>query len=82
MMQTGITNELGLFVDMHNKKTPVRRKIANEEMEDGPVLAIDTVNGTIYELPWLGLFSHENTIHAPYFYGNGNIEQNHVKQKN
>ncbi len=46
--------------------------LTNEEIEDGLVLAIDAINGTIYELPWLGLFSHENTIHVPYFYENAN----------
>lgn len=39
----------------------------NEEVEDGLVLAIDAINGTITEMPWLGKFSHENTIHVPYF---------------
>ncbi len=46
--------------------------LTNEEIDDGLVLAIDAVNGTVYELPWLGLFSHENTIHVPYFYENTN----------
>lgn len=41
--------------------------LTNEEIDDGLVLAIDAINGTLYELPWLGLFSHENTIHVPYF---------------
>lgn len=50
-------------------------------MEDDPVV-IDTVNNTIYELPGLGLFSHENTIHVHYFYGNSNIEQNLVIELN
>jgi hypothetical protein len=39
----------------------------NEEVDDGIVLAIDAVNGTITEMPWLGKFSHENTIHVPLF---------------
>ena len=39
----------------------------NEEVEDGLVLAIDAINGTVTEMPWLGEFSHENTIHIPYF---------------
>lgn len=39
----------------------------NEEVGDGIVLAIDAVNGTVTEMPWLGKFSHENTIHVPYF---------------
>ena len=46
--------------------------LTNEEIDDGLVLAIDAINGTVYELPWLGLFSHENTIHVPYFYDNAN----------
>lgn len=44
--------------------------LTNEEIDDGLVMAIDAINGTVYELPWLGLFSHENTIHVPYFYEN------------
>jgi hypothetical protein len=39
----------------------------NEEVGDGIVLAIDAANGTVTEMPWLGKFSHENTIHVPYF---------------
>jgi hypothetical protein len=39
--------------------------LTNEEVDDGLVLAIDAINGTVYELPWLGSFSHENTIHVP-----------------
>ena len=39
----------------------------NEEVEDGLVLAIDAINGTVTEMPWLGKFSHENTIHIPLF---------------
>jgi hypothetical protein len=46
--------------------------MTNEEIEDGLVIAVDAINGTVYELPWLGLFSHENTIHVPYFYENAN----------
>ena len=46
--------------------------LTNEEIEDGLVIAVDAINGTVYELPWLGLFSHENTIHVPYFYENAN----------
>ena len=46
--------------------------LTNEEIVDGLVLAIDAINGTLYELPWLGLFSHENTIHVPYFSDNAN----------
>lgn len=39
----------------------------NEETDDGLVISIDVVNNTIKELPWLGKFSHENTIPIPYF---------------
>jgi hypothetical protein len=39
----------------------------NEEVSDGIVLAIDAVNGTVTKMPWIGKFSHENTIHVPYF---------------
>ena len=46
--------------------------LTNEEADDGLVLAIDAINGTLYELPWVGRFSHENTIHVPYFYENAN----------
>lgn len=46
--------------------------LTNEEVDDGSVLAIDATNGTVYELPWIGLFSHEQTIHVPYFYENAN----------
>ena len=41
--------------------------LTNQEVDDGLVLAIDAINGTITEMPWLGKFSHENTIHVPYF---------------
>ena len=46
--------------------------LTNEEVNDGLVLAIDAINGTLYELPWVGRLSHENTIHVPYFYENAN----------
>src|ERR671918_2310659 len=46
--------------------------LTNEEIDDGLVLAIDAINGSLYELPWVGLFSHENTIHVPYFSVNAN----------
>jgi hypothetical protein len=42
----------------------------NEEVNDGLVLAIDAINGTVTEMPWMGEFSHENTIHVPYFSNN------------
>jgi hypothetical protein len=41
--------------------------LTNEEVDDGLVLAIDAINGSVKEMPWLGKFSHENTIHVPYF---------------
>jgi len=41
--------------------------LTNEEVDDGLVLAIDAINGSVKEIPWLGMFSHENTIHVPYF---------------
>lgn len=40
----------------------------NEEVEDGIVVAINGRNGKVIEMPWLGKFSHENTIHVPYFF--------------
>src|ERR687891_889298 len=46
--------------------------LTNKEIDDGLVLAIDAINGSLYELPWVGLFSHENTIHVPYFSVNAN----------
>jgi hypothetical protein len=39
----------------------------NEEVEDGLVLAIDAINGTVTEMPWFRKFSHDNTICVPYF---------------
>lgn len=44
----------------------------NEETNDGLVVSIDVANNTIKELPWLGKFSHENTISVPYFYSMSN----------
>ncbi len=44
----------------------------NEETNDGLVVAIDVTNNTVKELPWLGRFSHENTIHIPYFSNTAN----------
>jgi hypothetical protein len=41
--------------------------LTNEEVDDGLVLAIDAINGSVKEMPWLGKYSHENTIHVPYF---------------
>lgn len=42
--------------------------LANEEVDDGIVVAVDGRNGQLTEMPWLGELSHENTIHIPYFY--------------
>jgi hypothetical protein len=39
----------------------------NEETADGLVISIDVANNAVKELPWLGMFSHENTIPVPYF---------------
>lgn len=39
--------------------------ITNEEMTDGKVVAYNLITGTKTELPWLGYFSHENTILVP-----------------
>lgn len=41
---------------------------ANEEVSNGIVVAINTNGDTKTELPWLGEFSHENTIHVPMFW--------------
>ena len=39
--------------------------VTNEEIEDGIVVAYDTVTKNKTEMPWLGKFSHENTILVP-----------------
>ena len=39
--------------------------VTNEEIDDGIVIAYDATNGNKTEMPWLGKFSHENTILAP-----------------
>jgi len=39
--------------------------VTNEEIEDGIVVAYDTVTENKTEMPWLGKFSHENTILVP-----------------
>jgi Bacterial protein of unknown function (DUF839) len=39
--------------------------VTNEEIEDGIVVAYDTVTKNKTEMPWLGKFSHENTILLP-----------------
>jgi len=39
--------------------------VTNEEFDDGVVIAYDAINGNKTEMPWLGKFSHENTILIP-----------------
>lgn len=39
--------------------------ITNEEIEEGIVVAYDTITKNKIEMPWLGKFSHENTILIP-----------------
>jgi len=39
--------------------------VTNEEIEDGIVVAYDTVRENKTEMPWLGKFFHENTILVP-----------------
>ena len=43
--------------------------VTNEEIDNGIVIAYDATNGNKTEMPWLGKFSHENTILVP---NNGN----------
>jgi hypothetical protein len=45
---------------------------ANEEVDDGIVVAIDGATGELTEMLWLGKFSHENTVHVPHFYETAN----------
>ncbi|MCI0558821.1 MAG: hypothetical protein MN733_10015, partial [Nitrososphaera sp.] len=40
----------------------------NEEVDDGIVVAVDGKTGKLTEMPWLGKFAHENTIHVPYLF--------------
>jgi hypothetical protein len=46
--------------------------MTNEETDNGTVVAYDAVDGNKTEMPWLGKFSHENTIRVP-GYGNKTI---------
>jgi len=46
--------------------------ITNEEIDGGIVVAYDALSGNKTEMPWLGKFSHENTILVP-GYGNKTI---------
>lgn len=55
----------GYLAEGHGFPVPVY--FANEEVDDGIVVAV-MENGTTKEMPWLGKFSHENTITVPSFY--------------
>ncbi|MDX1371638.1 MAG: DUF839 domain-containing protein [Nitrososphaeraceae archaeon] len=44
-------------------KTPIF--LTNEEHDNGRVVGYDIVNGNKTEMPWLGIYSHENTIVIP-----------------
>ena len=46
--------------------------ITNEEIDNGSVIAYDVFSGNKTEMPWLGIFSHENTILVP-GYGNKTV---------
>lgn len=39
--------------------------MTNQEIDNGTVVAYDALNGNKTEMPWLGKFSHENTILLP-----------------
>ena len=47
--------------------------LTGEEATEGPhggvAMAIDAIDGTVTELPWLGLFEHENQVVIPGFEG-------------
>jgi secreted PhoX family phosphatase len=60
----------GYLVEGYGFKNPIY--FANEEVDDGIVVAIDGRTGEVTEMPWLGKFPHENTIHVPYFYETAN----------
>jgi secreted PhoX family phosphatase len=51
------------LIEGHGFTRPVF--ITNEEVDDGIVIAYDALNGNKTEMPWLGNFSHENTILLP-----------------
>jgi secreted PhoX family phosphatase len=51
------------FLRINRFKNPVF--VTNEEIEEGIVVAYDTVTKNKTEMPWLGKFSHENTILVP-----------------
>lgn len=55
----------GYLAEGHGFPVPVY--FANEEVDDGIVVAV-MENGTRKEMPWLGKFSHENTIAVPSFW--------------
>ena len=58
------------LIEGHGFARPVF--ITNEEIEDGVVIAYDVLSGNKTEMPWLGNFSHENTILLPN-YGNKTV---------
>lgn len=41
---------------------------ANEEVNDGLVVAVNANSNAYYELPWLGKMAHENTVQVPLFH--------------
>lgn len=47
--------------------------LSGEESADGPhggiAMAVDAADGTVTELPWLGMFEHENQVAVPGFEG-------------
>jgi hypothetical protein len=54
----------GFLMEGHGFPEPIY--FANEETDDGIVVGV-TADGDVIEMPWLGEFAHENTIHVPYF---------------
>jgi Bacterial protein of unknown function (DUF839) len=60
----------GYLVEGYGFENPIY--FANEEVDDGIVVAIDGRTGEVTKMPWLGKFPHENTIHVPYFYETAN----------
>ena len=60
----------GYLVEGYSFENPIY--FANEEADDGIVVAINGITGGVTEMPWLGKFPHENTIHVPYFYETAN----------
>ena len=54
------------MADGNGFKDPIY--FANEEVDTGIVVAINTKTDSVHELPWLGEFAHENTINVPMFW--------------